>query len=243
VRAFTMPWAQRKKGCDMRSLPVLFSIPASSAQVAFPAIPTSRIADRVIHARRLARMAFGVALVITGIALALNTALHFPVHAGTLIFGGWLVAFAVMGTVYALARVSTFLKELGRIEDRHLAASLAWPIAGLALVLPLTIHAVVFGHGERFDEWVAWSCLLVGHCHLALALMGAWRMMRLARDEGAMKPAAIYGVTVGLAMIPGAIFLFIPPFLVAATGLAFLFILWAPSQIILRERTILAVGR
>jgi hypothetical protein len=71
--------------------------------------------------------------------------------------------------------------------------------------------------------------------------MGAWRMVRLARNEAAMKPVGIYGVVVGLAMVPGAVFFLLPPILVAFTGLVFLFILWVPTRVIDRERVLLAV--
>lgn len=217
--------------------------PVSPAGVPFPALPASRPVDRVVGARRLARATFGGVLVMLGVALAFNAGLGFPLHASALILSGWLAAFAAGATIYALARARSAAADPGRLGDRHLVASLALPVAGLALVFPLSLHAAIGGDaGRTFDDWVVWSFLLVGHCHVALALMGAWRMVRLARGENSMKPAAIYGVTVGLAMVPGAAFVLIPPFLVAATGLAFLFILWFPTQIIARERAALAAS-
>jgi len=215
--------------------------PASSAAVAFPTVLLSRPADRRLFSSRLARSAFGLALVVTGFGLAVDAAAGFPLDATAMIAGGWLCAVSLAGAVFVASFAWTQMFEIGRLDDRYLAASLALPVAGLALTLPLTLHAAVFAsdtHG--FDSWVAMSLVIVGHCHVALAVMGAWRMVRLTRGENAMPPWAIYGIVVGLAMVPGALFLMIPPLLVAFTGLAFVFILWAPSRIIAKERAVLA---
>ena len=99
---------------------------------------------------------------------------------------------------------------------------------------------MIGGAAAKLDEWVAMTWAIVGHVHLALAGMAAWRVKRLVDGERALAAPAIYGIAIGLAMVPGAVFLLIPPFLVAATGLPFLFLLWVPDVLIRRERAALA---
>lgn len=214
--------------------------PMSPAAVAWPAHTHARAVDRRLFARRAARIAAGLVLTVGGVALPINALAHL-VPAGALLGGTWAAALLALPLVWLCARAGGHALA-GRLGDRLLVASLAWPLAGLALLLPLSLHSLVMlGSGAReLDEWVGLSWAIVGHVHVALAGMAAWRMRRLVRGEPALSAAAIYGISVGVAMVPGAIFLLIPPLLVAATGLPFLFLLWAPAGLIRDERERLA---
>ena len=219
---------------------MLHFLPVSPAAVAWPASTHVRDVDRRALAWRVARIAAGVVLSVGGLALPINAVTHL-FSSLTLLAGTWALAIAALPLAWLGARLGGRALA-GRLGDRWLIASFAWPLAGLALLLPLSIHALVMldGAASKLDEWVAMSWAIVGHVHLALAGMAAWRIKRLVHEEAALSAPAIYGITIGLAMVPGAVFLLIPPFLVAATGLPFLFLLWLPEMLIARERAQLA---
>src|SRR5262245_32924828 len=142
------------------------------------------------------------------------------IHTRSILVGAWVAAVAGAAAAYALRRARYHSVDPGRAYNRNLAPSLAWPIAGLALLLPLSLHALVgvAATPDGFHKSVAISCALVGHCHITLAIMGARRAVRLAHDEPALRPVTIYAVTVGLAMVPGAILMLVPPIIVGLTG-------------------------
>ena len=227
---------------------------SSPAAVAFPMDVHARTVDRSVRAWRAARIAAGVGLVTGGLSLPVVALLDFPLSAATMLGASWLMSAAAALVAFA---VSWAVPLAGRIGDRWLLASWAWPLAGLAVVLPLSLHSlfiVATGAGEvansitnnptcvSLNGWVGMSWAIVGHCHLALAGMGIRRVERLVHGERALSAPAIYGITVGLAMVPGALFLLIPPILVALTGLPFLFLLWLPEVMIRRERVALGVS-
>ena len=223
--------------------PLVVSEPAA---VSFPALLRARPADRRVLAARAARIAFGAALTAGGLLLAADAALHPFIRAldgrplaTAIVAGAWLCAAAgallAWGAVHAAVRV----RDRGRVDDRWLAASFMWPAVGLSLVLPLSLHLPFCT--DDFDEWVRMSCAIVGHAHVALAIMSARRMHRIARGERAMPASAIYGVTIGISMIPGGLLIMIPPLLVAVTGLPLLLLLKVAETWIAYERRVLQV--
>ena len=137
------------------------------------------------------------------------------------------------------------LVQLARLESGGLARaaagiagageerSLSMPMAGIALLAPLTIHLVVSMLFTRsglilssFDTWIRMSLVLVGLGHVVLAGLCVRFARRVARVTLAElewgSPAsgwAALGWTVLASCLPGAIALLIPPILVAATGL------------------------
>lgn len=120
------------------------------------------------------------------------------------------------------------------LAARPARASVAWPLVGLSLVMPLTIHWVVAAclHGTwrihaGFDQWIVASTILVGHCHVLVAIR-AWRFGRSLCDDlridappedagSAARKAWCWSVVASL--VPGALLVAIPTVLVAATGL------------------------
>jgi hypothetical protein len=109
-------------------------------------------------------------------------------------------------------------------------ASMALPMSSVGLLAPLTIHApVVFliARGE-VDSWILLSLAIVGHAHLVLAAWYVYFAHRASKlDSDALIRArsrlewSAWGLTVALSVVPGAMFLFIPPVLTAVTGLLF----------------------
>lgn len=123
--------------------------------------------------------------------------------------------------------------ELGaRLAQRHERASIGAPLAGLSLLLPLTLHYLFVAAIGRawpseasFDAWIAFSAVLVGHCHVVVAIL-AWRFGHRARgwrDEELVGRAARDGWgawtwALGLSSIPGVCFYSVPMLIVAMTG-------------------------
>lgn len=152
------------------------------------------------------------------------------------------------------------------LADRLERRSVALPMAALALLLPLTSHyvcatvfRVVGPSGARdFDGWIRLSLLFVGHCHLILAIH-AWRFARTLRattDALAVQKVAtrsawtawrttvVSSVGAGLLMflvlpILGLALVMLAPALVALTGLACTFPVFARMASCLREERLL----
>lgn len=120
--------------------------------------------------------------------------------------------------------------QLARGRER---ASVWLPLAGLGVSLPLTLHYLgiaalgrAWPDGAGFDSWIAFSAVLVGHCHAALAVL-AWDFARRVRSCG---EAALVGRAaragweawmwaVALSAVPGACFYGLPLAIVAFTGM------------------------
>lgn len=170
-------------------------------------------------------------------------------------------ALALTGDPYAdlerLARVTPEGASAAR-ADRLEVASVALPLAGIGLALPLTLHAAVAfllgTSAAAFDAWVRVSVLVVGHAHVTVALLG-WRFARrLRRWRDAGDPAGlpnrvrqegwgIYGWTVFVSAVPGALLIGIPPLIVAMTGLVLPPIVVGVVGVVLRERERLGTSR
>jgi len=184
--------------------------------------------SEIIYARRLARIAFG-AVLVAGAAVMLArlgephlfapfsnepTATAHPQVAVVLILT-WGAAFLV----YAMVRVT--VSRRGCAPQQLLVPSLVLPGIGMALLLPLTLHlpvAVLFDDvGDGFDHWAALSRDITAPAHVALALLVAWRAVRLARGQRGPSPAWIFSIVTIVSSIPWGI-LILPPILVMITG-------------------------
>jgi hypothetical protein len=116
-------------------------------------------------------------------------------------------------------------------------ASVGWPLVGLALVAPLTIHGLFVEvvswindtttSTRDYAEWIGTSTVLVGHAHLVLALC-SWRYANKLRIRGrdelgsaGVSGMAALGWTTLAGALPGALLMLIPPALVFITGLLF----------------------
>ena len=107
--------------------------------------------------------------------------------------------------------------------------SLVWPLVGLALVMPLTLHyavAVIIGepgidHAD-FDRWIVGSAILVGHCHLIVALRARRFGHAFTSSPDPIDPSRAgsrtWGFALAASLFPGLILFAIPTFLVALTG-------------------------
>jgi hypothetical protein len=133
------------------------------------------------------------------------------------------------------------------------SASLAPLLAGIGLLLPLSLHFLV-GMSllgvelADFDGWIAMSAVVVGHCHLILAVR-AWRygkqlttaptvaLLHRMYEQG----WKTYGIVLAASLFPGVLLLFVPVILVGVTGL-FIPLLygWAPRRLV-EERDALAM--
>jgi hypothetical protein len=137
---------------------------------------------------------------------------------------------------------------IGALTERIEWRSIALPMTALALFVPLSLHYAVatllrarVPDGRDFDDWISLSLLLVGHCHVVLAVQ-AWkfaRMLRGAPDVFSVGMIAdrsgwqAWGITILSSLVAGVLVLLIVPIagialvlvaptLVAATGLAFI---------------------
>ncbi|MSP62337.1 MAG: hypothetical protein EXR72_18795 [Myxococcales bacterium] len=146
---------------------------------------------------------------------------------------GLLATADVYADVERLERISVAARaaELG---DRMERISVALPLIGLALIVPLALHGLFWAafmrHGSslgEYDDWIRISMVIVGHSHLLLAFLG-WRLARRMRSTPiqrlphAASGWAAWGLTIASSAIPGVVLLFVPVALVAVTGLFFI---------------------
>jgi hypothetical protein len=124
------------------------------------------------------------------------------------------------------------------LMNRLFAPSFGWLLAAMGLLLPVTLHLVVWmawSWGPSltdFDEWIKLSATCVGPAHLVLAGCYLRLGRRLGRDRDA-SPATIATaeglkaqlLTLLAAFVPGLVcwtwpLLVIPPLITAVTGVA-----------------------
>jgi hypothetical protein len=169
-----------------------------------------------------------------------------PIHAWQILLGTWLAAFATAALVRALTNGIAAAEPNELAEDRQRVAALTVPAFGIALIAPLTVHAIVFllanlGAGasphaaEGFDDWVVLSLLLTGPAHVTFATLVGRRAKQLARGAIEISVRTIYIGTVIAACVPGIVLL-LPPVVVALTGLPMLPLLYWMPRIAVRDR-------
>jgi hypothetical protein len=237
-----------------------------------------------LGARRMGRTVGGIAGVIGGVAMFGGSALLLVEHGlepwlPVCLLLGWVV-FAMGRLVGGLAGAELFhrrlrallaregelVRDVERLEaldvakttaalvERLEVGSLAWPLAALSLLAPLSMHFVVWllltrnpGHAfDDFGKWIAFSAAIVGHAHVVLALC-SWRFVRCLQREpwGPNRGGwgSALGWTVLAGTVPGIIFLAVPPILVALTGSLLIPIMfsWA-KRTLERERVAVATS-
>ncbi|HEX4416570.1 MAG TPA: hypothetical protein VH165_01670 [Kofleriaceae bacterium] len=211
-----------------------------------------------IMARRIGRIAFGCVLIAGGLWLATaayasnNDWTHS--HSDALpyrVLGHTLDAVSILGITWLTAAIAGLVawwiadrRRLARAPNELLAKSLMLPAAGIALILPLTLHLpVVVAISDRgaFDTWVLVSLWMAGSAHLTLAGFSMLRAHQLAAGTPAWSPGRIYGVTLLVSCIPFVLLLAIPPAIVAITGLPFIPLLRWMEGIAGREQAALAL--
>jgi hypothetical protein len=151
------------------------------------------------------------------------------------------------------------LRASREVAMRWERASVAWPLAAVSILAPLTIHGIAWSFfnlptGEistrslaDFGVWISLSALIVGHAHIAV-LVGAvrWACRLRATPTQYLRldlhkhwgPTLL--IAVGIACIPGIVLLGIPPLLVAVTGVVFLPLTFArAARVVSDERMVL----
>ena len=195
--------------------------------------------DSRMIARQLARLVFGSILGIGAAVLLSRTQFRGGESSDSLasvLEWTWLAAF--IGGLATLVAASYVPFDWPARSLLH--ASFVVPAAGMALVLPLTVHLgyfVTFGNGlSGFDEWVGLSVLFTGVAHVVFAVMATVRASQLARGKPAISIGFIYACSVAAGMIP---FPVIPSLLIAITGLPILPLLYLMKPLANRERAAL----
>jgi hypothetical protein len=182
-----------------------------------------------------------------------TVALAFAVVASILVYAAarLIARWSFVGRVRSsLDGESDPLARLARIESdaiRHAAIeavhskekrSIALPMCGISLLLPLSMHLAVWALWESdrfelhwvtsFDWWISASLILVGVAHLVLCGVSVYFAREVARSSTLLLEHKIpvsgwaaLGLTIAGACLPGVIAIAIPPVLVAVTGALF----------------------
>ncbi|HEU4735181.1 MAG TPA: hypothetical protein VFT22_45130 [Kofleriaceae bacterium] len=202
-----------------------------------------------VIARRIARITFGSVLLV-GVA-CLIAATCSPAFTHRAMEGApRLDAAAIIALTWVVAAVAAVVAWLIALRlplhgapDTLFAESLMVPAAGIALLLPITLHLPVvlaLTDREAFDIWLVVSIWITGLAHLVFATMCALRGYQLVVGKPAWSPRKIYVATVLTSCLPFLALYAIPPALVALTGLPFIPLLRAMERIVTRERQELA---
>jgi hypothetical protein len=146
------------------------------------------------------------------------------------------------------------VRALEQRADKLETASIALPFAGLTVLTPLFLPwlfaAIFLSESTRdYSEWIRISLVIVGHAHVALAVLGYLFARKLHRSTieaiaGVRihrEWAKIWLITIGVSCLPGIVLILVPPILVALTGLAFIpLMVLGLHHAVLQERTKLA---
>jgi len=163
---------------------------------------------------RTSRIAAGLVLAGGAIELARN-AIHYShdrhdaIPAWHIIVGTWAVALAI-------GIVGSLIPDRG---DRGRVASYVLPCFGAALMMPLTLHLVVFRamRGiDGFDDWVLYSLIFVGIAHVVFAALVGARAVEIVEGRDPTTVSSIFVITLTASAVPGAIVV-LPLPIVAAT--------------------------
>ena len=215
-------------------------------------------AESDLVARRIGRIAFGGAL-IAGFAVLAAPACWdaFDMLAGIhsrdphLSHAPWTIALTWLGAAFvgSVARRIAARLSLSRPPEWLFARSLSVPTLGIALLSPLTLHALAWvplGLLTRdlmlFDYWAIMSIWITGVAHLVFAVACARRVARLAADQEARSLGSVIAITVVTSCVPFVLLLAIPPILVAFTAMLLLPLLRAIDRVVERERNELAMS-
>jgi hypothetical protein len=188
-----------------------------------------------IIAGRIGRITFGVVLLIGVVHLIVARGFD----AARTVELTWFIA-ALAGVV--AWRVAARLRFAPNPE-RLFAESLMAPAAGIALLMPITLHMpviLVIRDSAAFDVWVVASMWITGLAHAVFAFTSALRGKHLVAGKPAWSPRKIYIATVVTSCVPFAVLYAIPPAIVALTALPFVPLLRAMEWIVTRERQQLA---
>jgi hypothetical protein len=197
---------------------------------------------RQIFARRVGRIAFGLVLLVGAAQIArtawigsLGNDRMLRFDAARTIALTWLAA----PIIAILARAIAVRIRWSRGSEALFAESMMVPAAGIALLLPISLHMPVVllaSDAETFDIWVIASLWVTGVTHLVFASLCVLRARRLVAGLPAMLPRKIYVVTLITSCVPFVVLYAVPPILVAITALPFIPMLHAMERVVSRER-------
>jgi hypothetical protein len=201
-----------------------------------------------IFARRAGRIAFGLVLLVGVASLAAaawsgSIRPHSLARLGTARLVGltWLVAILTGAVVRAIAARLRWRPA----AEALFAESVMVPTAGIALLLPITLHLPVVllaGGASAFDFWVAASLWITGLAHVVFAGLCVLRARQLVAGRIATTPRTIYVATLLTSCVPFVLLWAIPPLLVAITALPFVPMLRALQRLVDRERAEIAAA-
>jgi hypothetical protein len=211
-------------------------------------MPTRMPMMSQIFARRAGRIAFGLVLLV-GIASLATSAWtgfvgpHSPARFGAARLVGltWLVAILAGAVVRGIAAHVRWRPA----AEALFAESVMVPTAGIALLLPITLHlpvVVAVADLPAFDFWVMASLWITGLAHLVFAGLSVLRARQLIAGRLAITPRAIYVATLLTSCVPFVLLWAIPPLLVAVTALPFVPMLHAMQRLVDRERAEIAAA-
>jgi len=213
----------------------------------------------------------GLAMLIVGVAgVAMDMSPTSALVASTMLFGtlsavvaSYLVAYVAAPVVerrrmaWLMRRSDDPERDLAILErasarsvateaaERWEGASLALPLAAVALVGPLTLHTIffVFDGGLRgYGQWIQISAMVVGHAHLVFAGLALRYVSQLRRGALPSHPLArTWGWVTLTAAIPGVLMFGLPPVITGVTGLFLIYPAFKWAEVALgRERLVLA---
>jgi hypothetical protein len=201
-----------------------------------------------IFARRAGRIAFGLVLLVGVASLTAAAWSGFFGARSAARFGAvrlvgltWLVAILAGAVVRAIAARLRWRPA----AEALFAESVMVPTAGIALLLPITLHlpVVVLAAGaDAFDFWVTASLWITGAAHVVFAGLCVLRARQLIAGRPAITPRAIYVATLLTSCVPFVLLWAIPPLLVAVTALPFMPMLHALQRLVDRERDEIAAA-
>jgi hypothetical protein len=199
-----------------------------------------------VFARRLGRLTFG-AVLVAGVAMLTSAAWvgrphglggDWPSGARILVVT-WLAALLAGGAVQLIAARVRWSVD----SETLFAESVMLPTAGIALLLPITLHmpiALLVSDSRGFDFWIEASLWITGVAHIVFTALCVQRARRLVMGKPARPPRTIYIVTVLTSCVPFVVLWAIPPLLVAFTALPFVPLLHYQEKLVDRERAALA---
>jgi hypothetical protein len=204
--------------------------------------------------RRAGRIAFGVVLIL-GMAAVVYGAIvgpgawswlggwfahdvmHDRTHSIPLLAATWLLALVAYGITRSVVTVARPAPR----GDALLRPSLVVPAVGIALTLPLSIHAIPFLlAGKDFRGWVCASIVGAGLAHLAFALAFGIHAAQLARGEPRMTIRRIVKWSVIASLVPLG-WVLLPELVTAITGLFVVPVLHRFDALARRDRDALPV--
>jgi hypothetical protein len=177
---------------------------------------------RDVVAYRAARVVFGVALLIGAgwlVTLAVR-AEHGDLARGLAEAIGEIWLAAIVAGLATHAVVRSFPRNHEGTSLLH--ASFVVPTAGIALLLPLTLHllvACVVGlvhNPHDFDVWAGLSVVFTGPAHLVFAILATLRASALVRGRQPVSVKKIFWLTVLAGMLPMPI---VPSLFIAMTAI------------------------